>query len=478
MTHHSNKNHISTSPGIDTVKFLFSVLRACHSDSLINMNQIWRITGGTVVDPISGKATISDLYVKNGVISVDPPSTPSEIRTINAKGLTVVPGFIDLHVHFRDPGQTEAETIESGSLAAARGGFTTVVTMPNTAPPIDSALLISESIAKASSAGLVRLKPAGCITIGREGRDIADLGAMAAAGAAAFTDDGATVYDTSLMQAAMKTCHKLNIPIFDHALDPTLAGNGVMHEGSAARALSLPAIPSEAETSIVERDIRLAAQTGCRTHLQHLSARGSVDLLEEARRRGLPITGEATPHHLCLTDQDIDGANPDYKMNPPLRAEEDRLRLAQGVAANVISLLATDHAPHMHNPARHDFLNAPFGVTGLETAVGITYSVLVKDGPLSLADWVRKWTAGPAAVLEIECPALRDGKPADLTILDLENEYTIDPSTFLSKSSNTPFAGRQVTGRSMLTMMNGNITWKDESMRIEDGTLLPGYTPR
>ncbi len=431
------------------------------------MSQTWRITGGKVVDPLSGSAAIQDIYVENGVITDAGHLMSPDIHTIDAEDMTIVPGFIDLHVHFREPGQTEAEDIQSGSRAAAKGGFTTVVTMPNTIPPVDSGRLITESISKANAAGFVRLKPAGCITRHRKGKHIAGLSEMAAAGAAAFTDDGATVRDTSIMKAAMEECHRLCIPIFDHALDPELAGNGVMHKGSASRHLSLPGIPAEAETSIVQRDISLAARTECRIHLQHLSALGSVDLLEKARSQGLPVTGEATPHHLCLTDRDIDAGNPNYKMNPPLRTEQDRLRLVEGLAENVITILATDHAPHTAAPGHNSFLDAPFGVTGLETAVGITYSALVKNGPLSLADWVRKWTTGPAAVLGMKCPGLRQGYSADLTILDLENEYTIEPSTFLSKSSNTPFTGRKVTGKSVLTMMNGKITWKDESVRID-----------
>ncbi|MFW5871454.1 MAG: dihydroorotase [Verrucomicrobiota bacterium] len=428
------------------------------------MNRSWRITGGTVVDPISGRTEIKDIYVKEGVITdAESPASP-QATPIDATGLTVVPGLIDLHVHFREPGQTEAEDIESGSRAAAKGGFTTVVTMPNTIPPVDSARLITKSISKADAAGFVRLKPAGCITRHRKGKHIAGLSEMAAAGAAAFTDDGATVRDTSIMKAAMEECHRLCIPILDHALDPEIAGQGVMHEGFMSENLSMPGIPSEAETSIVQRDISLAAQTGCRIHLQHLSALGSVDLLKKARSQGIPVTGEATPHHLCLTDRDIDAGNPNYKMNPPLREEKDRLRLVQGLAENVITILATDHAPHSAVPGHDSFLDAPFGVTGLETAVGITYSVLVKNGPLSLADWVRKWTTGPAAVLGIKCPGLLRGDPADLTILDLNTEYTIDHSTFFSKSANTPFAGRKVTGQSLLTMMNGNVTWKDKSL--------------
>ncbi len=428
------------------------------------MNRSWRITGGTVVDPLSGWTEIRDIYVKDGVITDASSQESPQAPAIDATGLTVVPGLIDLHVHFREPGQTEAEDIESGSRAAAKGGFTTVVTMPNTIPPVDSARLITKSISKADAAGFVRLKPAGCITRHRKGEHIAGLSEMAAAGAAAFTDDGATVRDMSVMKAAMEECHRLRIPILDHALDPEIAGQGVMHDGSVSENLSLPGIPSEAETSIVQRDINLAAQTGCRIHLQHLSALGSVDLLKKARSQGIPVTGEATPHHLCLTDRDIDGGNPNYKMNPPLREEQDRLRLVQGLAENVITILATDHAPHSAAPGHVSFLDAPFGVTGLETAVGITYSILVKNGPLSLADWVRKWTTGPAAVLGIKCPGLLRGDQADLTILDLETEYTIDPSTFLSKSANTPFAGRKVTGQCLLTMMNGNVTWKDKSL--------------
>lgn len=426
----------------------------------------WLFKNGTTVDPVSGMAHKQDLYVENGFINRVPERIPEDTSVVEAEGLTIVPGMIDMHVHFREPGDAAAESIESGSRAAARGGFTTVVTMPNTTPPVDSPADIAWHISRAEAAGLVRLKPAGCVSSERRGFDPAPLAQMADAGAVAFSDDGATVANPGLLRLAMRTCSDLDKPILDHPLDSTMAGDGVMHRGSVSRNLGLPGIPSSAETTIVERNIRLSSETGCRVHLQHLSAGRSTQLLEEAQRKGLRISGEVTPHHLCLTDSDVDGRDSNYKMNPPLRTENDRRQLVSALRQNVIQALATDHAPHSSSRKMLGFESAPFGVIGMETAVGTTYSLLVLSGTLSLVDWVRRWTTGPAEILGLEAPSLTDGAVADITVLDLQTEYEIDPSKFLSSSRNTPFAGRRVVGRSALTMTGGRLTWNDGTLSI------------
>lgn len=418
------------------------------------------IRGGLLVDPESGTERASDLYITDGLITPAPAWVSSDAIIIEAKGLVVTPGFIDVHVHLREPGNEAAETIESGSKAAAKGGFTSIVSMPNTDPATDSPELISMIEGKGTACGHVRVMPSGCITRERLGRELADLAGMAKSGAVAFTDDGATVSSDAIMANGMTLAAKLGKPIFDHALDPEIAAKGVMHEGSKSKELSLPGIPSRAEFKIVERDIRLAGQTGCMVHIQHVSAEESVDLIRGAKLKGLKVSGEATPHHLALTDADVNAEDANFKMNPPVRAEHDRAAILSAVADGTISVLATDHAPHTSEAKRKGFIPAPFGIIGLETAVGITYSLLVKSGRMTLVDWIRRWTTGPASVLGQPAPNLKCDSPADITILDLNTEWTVDSKHFLSKSRNMPFNGRMLTGQAIYTILGGKLTWK------------------
>lgn len=417
----------------------------------------WLLEDGRVVDPAAGRDKVESLYVCNGRIAPLPSAVPASVPRLNVSGMIVAPGLIDLHVHFRDPGDAAAETVESGSRAAARGGFTTVVTMPNTKPPTDNAELIKRAIALGSQAGCVRLLPAGCLTKGREGREVADLRAMQRAGAAAFTDDGSTVADDRVLEQAMRLAAELGVPVMDHALDP--AASGVMHEGESSARLGLPGIPACAETRIVERDLRLCAATGCALHIQHVSCRDSVELIRSAQRRGLPVTGEATPHHLTLTDADVSDGNTNLKMNPPLRSARDRDALLEGVADGTLQALATDHAPHTSAAKAGGFLRAPFGVVGLETAAAVTYSALVKSGLMTLTEWLRRWTAGPAAVLGRAVPSLAPGQAADILVFDPNLTWTVQASRFASKSGNSPFDGWALTGRPLLTLHEGRMTW-------------------
>ena len=273
----------------------------------------------------------------------------------------------------------------------------------------------------------------------------------------AFTDDGATVADDALMAAALQHAQALSRPVFDHALDPTLAGQGVMHAGAYAAKLGLPGIPSEAETVVVERDIRLAEATGCAIHVQHLSAAGSVELVRDARRRGIPVSAELTPHHLALTDADVQPDRADcFKMNPPVRSASDRAALVEAICDGTIECFATDHAPHTAAAKSKGFVGAPFGVIGLETAVGVTYTLLVKSGKMPLPDWIARWTLGPARILGQSPPSLAIGAPADFTVLDLSSEWTVHADAFASKSRNTPFEGWSLTGRAVWTFLGGN----------------------
>jgi dihydroorotase len=380
---------------------------------------------------------------------------------IEARGLVVAPGFIDLHVHLREPGNEAAETVETGCRAAARGGFTTIVAMPNTTPALDSPAEVQALHDRAAACGLARVLPAPCITRGRAGGELSDFAGLVQGGAVAFTDDGSTVSSDAVMAAALRLARTLNRPILDHALDPRLAGHGAMHAGARSAALGLPGIPSEAETCIVERDIRMAAETGGAVHIQHLSAAGSVTLLREAARRGLRVSGELTPHHLALTDADVTADHADcFKMNPPVRDSADRAALIDGIVDGTIECFATDHAPHTAAAKARGFTGAPFGVVGLETAIGVTYSLLVKRGLMSLADWIRRWTAGPARIIGQPVPSLAPGAPADFVLLDLSGDWVVRAAEFASRSRNTPFEGWTLTGRAVRTFCGGKPTWQ------------------
>ena len=425
------------------------------------MTNRFHIKGVRILDPVSGADRIGDLFIEHGRMAPIPVDIPADTVAIEAHGLTAVPGFIDLHVHLREPGNEAAETVASGCLAAARGGFTTIIAMPNTHPALDSVEQMRALADRALAANLVHVLPAPCITLGRAGHEVADLAALAGAGAAAFTDDGCTVTNNAVMETALKRAQQLNLPVMDHALDPRLAGHGVMHEGEASRKLGLPGIPSEAETVIVERDIRLAEATGGAVHIQHLSAAGAVDLIRAARKHGTRVTAELTPHHLALTDADVDPAKPDaFKMNPPVRGASDQAALVAGLLDGTISCFATDHAPHTAASKGKGFQGAPFGVVGLETAIGITYTLLVKKGLMSPLDWVARWTVEPARILGRPAPSLSDGAPADLVLLDLSSEWTVRSADFASKSRNTPFEGRRLTGRAVMTLVGGRVVFQ------------------
>ena len=420
------------------------------------------IRNGLLIDPSQDRTESVDLFIQDGRIAPLPPTPPKEALVIDASGLVVAPGFIDLHVHLREPGGEDAETIETGSKAAARGGFTTIVSMPNTLPPIDIPDRVAFVRNRAESVGLVRVLPSACITQGREGLTLTELEQLALAGAAAFTDDGSTVPTDELMRSAMERAARLSLPIMDHAHHRELERKGVMHEGEFSKRWKLPGIPSSAESRVVARDIELASQTGCSLHIQHVSTRGSVEQIRRAREQGLRITGEATPHHLALTDADIDPANANFKMNPPLRSRDDRQALIDGIRDGILTTFATDHAPHTAQAKARGFLEAPFGIVGLETAVGITHTLLVKGGIIDRPTWIKRWTMGPAHVLGLKPPSLTAGAAADVVLLDLSTEWTVRADQFQSRSRNTPFEGWKLTGQAAITIRRGKITWSRE----------------
>lgn len=366
----------------------------------------------------------------------------------------IVPGGLrDVHVHFRDPGTPEAETRQTGARAAAAGGFTCVTTMPNTTPAGDSAAWLREQIEDVSLP--VRILPSACISKGRLGREVADLEALAAAGAAAFTDDGAFVDNAAVMEEAMFRAAKLHKVVMQHAVVPALLGKGVLRDCPVARQFNLPVMPPAAEIEAVRRDISLCRTTGCALHIQHVSCGETVELIRVAQKEGLPVTGEATPHHLLLACEDIPADDANWKMAPPLGTRADVKALRAGVLDGTLSLFATDHAPHPAAKKMGGFQTSANGIVGLETAVGATWQAMVVEEGMAEADWVARWTTGPARLLGVEPfdPKL------NFTVIDRQANASVDPSTFQTKSVNQPYTARRFAARAVLTVLNGKVVW-------------------
>jgi dihydroorotase len=413
-----------------------------------------------VLDPALGRDETADLVIRDGV--VQPAGASAEgLPRFDAAGLIAAPGFWDVHVHFRDPGNAAAETRRTGAAAAAAGGFTRVVTMPNTVPAGDSPAWVREQVEDRLP---VKILPSACVTRGRQGREVADLEALAAAGAAAFTDDGAMVSDDAVMRAAMLRAKALGKPVMEHAVVPALAKDGIIRDCPLARRLGLPLFPPEAEVEAVLRDIRLCRETGCATHIQHISCAGSVAAVRAARAEGLPVTGEASPHHLALAAEEIPEDDGNWRMNPPLGTREDVRAVRDGVLDGTLTLFATDHAPHTAETKNKGFLKAAFGVVGLETAVGVTWRVMVEEEGMSPLEWAARWTTGPAALLGLPVPSLAAGAAADLVLIDLRAPWRVEPSAFRSLSRNTPFAGWTLRARPVLTVCDGRVTFASEGM--------------
>lgn len=417
------------------------------------------IRGGRVIDPSAGRDAVGDVFIARGKFCEEPAEGAIEI---DARGLVVCPGFIDIHVHLREPGQGAKETIETGTRAAAAGGFTTVVAMPNTQPVADHPGVIAWMLERAAEVGVVNVFPAGAITVGSKGEQLAPIGAMAAAGIVAVTDDGRCVQSHEVMRRAAEYCGMFDLPMFDHCQDASLAGpEAMMHEGYWSTFLGLPGWPRMAEEIIVARDAMLAEATGTRIHCQHLSSGGSVRLLREARRRGVPLSGEVCPHHITLTDGSVRDYDTDFKMNPPLREESDIEALLGGIADGTIDILATDHAPHAAYEKEVEFAEAPFGIIGLETAVGLSCSILLhRRRVLELPGLVAMLTANPARLLGLDRGTLSIGAPGDVTLLDPDREWTVDKSKFASKARNTPFQGWELKGRAVRTVVGGRTAWE------------------
>jgi dihydroorotase len=414
------------------------------------------IKGGKILDPSQGLEKVADLLIADGQVSEIGNDLSAEGEEVfDATGLIVAPGFIDLHVHLREPGEEYKETIESGVKAAVAGGFTSVCAMPNTKPVNDNATITRSIIDKARQANLANVFPVGAITRGSLGEELAEMAEMKEAGAIAVSDDGRPVMNAQVMRHAMEYARDHNLVVADHCQDTCLSAHGVMHEGRYSTLLGLKGMSGSAEDSQVARDIMLSEVTGARVHIMHISTARAVNLVREAKRKGLPVTCEVTPHHLALTDAQVLGFDTNTKMNPPLRSEEDRLALIEAVADGTIDAIATDHAPHHADEKMLEYDYAPFGVVGLETALGATLEVLYHSGKVPLNRIVETLTIGAARAFSLQRGTLQKGEIADLTIFDPDREWTVDPLLFKSKSRNSPFKDRTLRGKVMATFIEG-----------------------
>jgi len=430
------------------------------------------IQGGHIIDPSQGIDEIGSLLITEGKISwlgrreITPPQPDYDV--LHAQGLIVCPGFIDLHCHLRQPGFEEKETIATGTRAAARGGFTTICCMPNTNPPLDNQATVDYVKSTAATEGMVRVLPIGCISKGRKGQELAEMGELASSGVIAYSDDGEPVMNSYLMRQALDYSRAFGLPIIDHCEDTVLTEGGQMNDGIISTRLGLRGIPAAAEEIIVARDLALAELTGGRLHIAHVSTEGSVDLIRRAKEKGIRVTAEVTPHHLTLTEENVIGYNTNAKVNPPLRTKRDIQALIQGLKEGVIDIMATDHAPHTEADKLCEFDVAAFGISGLETALGTLMS-LVHDGQLTLATLIAKLTCEPAKIIGNKYGKLGTldiGVSADITIFDPALNWVVDTKAFASKGRNTPLAGSVLKGKVIATISQGKLVYKDDLLSL------------
>ncbi|MEM7415563.1 MAG: dihydroorotase [Gemmatimonadota bacterium] len=419
------------------------------------------LRGGRVVDPSQQLDEVRDVLLTDGLVATSGPNLDvgEDVEIVDCSGLVVTPGLIDVHVHLREPGEEHKETIATGAASAVAGGFTSVCAMPNTDPPIDDPAAVGFVVAQGKAARLAKIYPLGCISVNRAGERLAPVGEMVEAGAVAITDDGSPIMDSGLMRLALEYSQAFGIPVADHPEDLTLSRDGHMNEGIVSSHLGLSGKPNASEDVHIVRDLLLAELTGGHIHLQHVSTRFGVESIRAAKARGVHVTAEASPHHLVLTHEAVDGYRTEAKMNPPLRTQEDVDAVREGVRDGTLDTIATDHAPHHYDEKEAAFADAPNGIVGLETALGVVLTRVVAEGVIDLATMIERMSCHPARTFKLPGGTLADGSVADVTIFDLNEVWTVDPSTFASKSRNTPFAGWELTGRQRRTIVDGRTVW-------------------
>jgi dihydroorotase len=423
------------------------------------------LRGGRVVDPGQKVDGVLDLLLVGGKVAQVGAGLdlPEGGRVEDCTDLVVAPGLIDVHVHLREPGEEYKETIATGARAAAAGGFTAICAMPNTDPTIDSPATVAFVAAAGKAAGFSRVYPVGAISLGRKGEKLTEIGELVEAGAVAITDGGAPVMDSGLMRMALAYSRSFGIPVADHPEDVGLSRTGVMNEGLVSARLGLTGKPNASEDVHIARDLLVAELTGGHIHLQHISTRLGVDLIRRAKSRGVHVTAEATPHHLILTEDAVDGYRTDAKMNPPLRTEEDRLAVVEGLLDGTLDTLATDHAPHHYDEKEQAFDDAPFGLVGLETCLGLMLTHFVETKKLTLSELIVRMSLNPAQAFHLSGGTLREGGPGDVTVFDPRWEWVVDPAAFYSKSRNTPFTGEVLRGRPVLTIVGGRVIHEERA---------------
>ena len=421
------------------------------------------IKNGRVIDPASHTDRVADVLIVDGRIAgVAPNLSSPNAEVFDAGGMIVAPGFIDIHVHLREPGFEHAETIETGARAAAAGGFTSICCMPNTQPVNDNATVTSYIVERARKFAVTNVFPIGAITKNSAGEELSAIGSMKAAGVVAISDDGRPVMNARVMRRAMEFARSFDLPVIDHCEDLNLSAGGDMHEGYESVRLGLRGIPASSEDVMVARDILLAEATGARFHVAHISTRNAMAMVAYAKQHGLPVTCEATPHHFALTDAQMLPYDSNFKMKPPLRTACDAGAVVDGIVAGAVDAIATDHAPHAGSEKMQEFEKCPFGIIGLETALGLALEHLVHTGKISLARLIELLTTGPARVLHLDRGTLRVGAPADVTIFSTDLEWTYDVNQSFSKSRNSPFDGHTFRGGPMATIVDGAMVWRRE----------------